>query len=270
MTDGPPDTTPRRRRLFSAGSARRSGRSSSWPRRTREGEPRAPIHLIFYDRCEQRLLLEGLARHFDRDPRRHAALRLPDPDRRLRLADRHLPRPGDPRAEELPDGLPVAPGGRAYLSSTGIAGTVPRPLPRPALRPRGKLDDEDDEALALVHRPGALQQPDPAGIRLRRLGRARAPGRATRPTSSALPRASPRHSARLPGPPAGGDGARSPRRSGQPADGEDALRPARARRLRRRRRGPARRRSTSSSRSSGTSISARGRRRGSPRPSGAC
>ena len=29
-----------------------------------EGQPRAPIHLIFYNRFEQSLLLEGLARHF--------------------------------------------------------------------------------------------------------------------------------------------------------------------------------------------------------------
>ena len=28
-----------------------------------EGQPRAPIHLIFYDSFAQRLLLDGLARH---------------------------------------------------------------------------------------------------------------------------------------------------------------------------------------------------------------
>ena len=58
------------------------------------------------------MLLDGLARHSRHDPRRHAALRLRDPARRLRLADRHLPRRGDPRAQELPDDLPVAPVGR--------------------------------------------------------------------------------------------------------------------------------------------------------------
>jgi hypothetical protein len=31
-----------------------------------DGKPRAPIHLIFYNRFEQRLLLDGLARHFER------------------------------------------------------------------------------------------------------------------------------------------------------------------------------------------------------------
>ena len=31
-----------------------------------EGQPRAPIHLIFFNEFEQRLLLEGLGRHFNR------------------------------------------------------------------------------------------------------------------------------------------------------------------------------------------------------------
>src|SRR6185295_6584588 len=29
-----------------------------------EGRPRAPIHIIFFNRFEQRLLLDGLSRHF--------------------------------------------------------------------------------------------------------------------------------------------------------------------------------------------------------------
>ncbi|MDI3339594.1 MAG: AAA domain-containing protein [Sphaerobacter sp.] len=65
LTDGPPDSPEREERLF-----------LDWIRDTvraivelaapdESGGRRAPIHLIFYDRHEQRLLLDGLARHFE-------------------------------------------------------------------------------------------------------------------------------------------------------------------------------------------------------------
>jgi len=102
LADGPPD------------AAREEGLFVAWTRDLiqaihdlaapdAEGRPRAPIHLIFFNHFEQRQLLAGLSRHFTRVTR--AA---PLYDRRVRLADRHLPGPGDPRAEELPHGVPVA------------------------------------------------------------------------------------------------------------------------------------------------------------------
>ena len=61
MTSGPPETADEERLFL------------DWLRDTvraivevadRDEEGRAPIHLIFYDRQDQRLILEGLSRHF--------------------------------------------------------------------------------------------------------------------------------------------------------------------------------------------------------------
>ena len=75
------------------------------------------IHVVFFDRHEQRLMLEALARNFPPILETHpAALRLPHADRRLRLAHRQLPRRGDADVQELPDDVPVAPvAWRTYL-----------------------------------------------------------------------------------------------------------------------------------------------------------
>ena len=65
LTDGPPDTLAAERELFLrfARAVVRAVVELAAPDET--GEHKAPIHLIFWNRFEQRLLLDGLARHLD-------------------------------------------------------------------------------------------------------------------------------------------------------------------------------------------------------------
>src|SRR5205823_6562227 len=63
LTAGPPDTSERERDLFLRwiGETIRAIAELAAP--DTDGEPRAPIHLIFFNSFEQRLLLQGLGRH---------------------------------------------------------------------------------------------------------------------------------------------------------------------------------------------------------------
>ena len=92
MTDGPPDTAAKERQLF-----------VDWTRELLNavvelaspcdppGEKKsAPIHVVFFDRHEQRVMLEAWPATSRRSWNNAAALRLPDADRRLRLAHRQL------------------------------------------------------------------------------------------------------------------------------------------------------------------------------------
>ena len=120
----------------------------------------------------------------------------------------------------------------AFLKFDWNDGTpVPRPLPRPALRLLGQARRCRAATTPgigeLVHQPRPLQQPDPAGVRLRRLGRTARPAPAQRRRLRGLPGGHAGPAARLPGPAAGGDGAHRQRLPRQPADREDRLRPAR-------------------------------------------
>lgn len=64
MTPGPPRAPRQERQLFVRwlGETIRAIVELAAP--DEQGQSRAPVHLIFYDRYEQRLLLDGLARHF--------------------------------------------------------------------------------------------------------------------------------------------------------------------------------------------------------------
>lgn len=66
MTDGPPDAAAAERELF-VGWTRdvvRAVAELAAPGEPRDGKNTAPVHVVFYDRHDQRLLLEGLARNF--------------------------------------------------------------------------------------------------------------------------------------------------------------------------------------------------------------
>ena len=193
-----------------------------------EGQPRAPIHLIFYNDFEQRLLLEGLARHFTSVL---GATPLYDFVTQLAAFDSPVVTfldARDPRAEELPHGLPVA-AGRGRLPA-GSTGTSPQPY-REIFRARlfdfwGKLDRTTPAGESRRGTPAA-----PASTARSRWSTPTPPGASWPPprpaasatTFAALPRAPPPTLLRgLPRPPAGGDGAHRPRLQGQQADREDA------------------------------------------------
>ena len=127
MTDGPPEKASQERDLFvewTQGLVQAVVELAA-PGEQRDGKNTAPIHLIFFDRHEQRMLLEALARNFppilQATP---AAVRLPHATRRLRLARGDLPRRGGPPLQELPDDLPEPPvAGAPSSSSTGTRRT---------------------------------------------------------------------------------------------------------------------------------------------------
>ena len=160
-----------------------------------------------------------------------AALRLPHPARRLRLADRHLPRRGGQGVQELPDDLPVAPVARRLPQ---VRLERPPSLPGPVQGPAVRLPRQagDRRTGRVVHPPLPVQQPDPPGVRLRRLGPAShaeaGQGRRVR----RLPPDDRGFAAVLPRASAGGAGARRRRLRRQPVHPEDALRPARPGELR--------------------------------------
>jgi hypothetical protein len=64
LTDGPPDHTEKERQLFVRwiGDTLKALVELAAP--DEEGKKRAPVHVIFFNRYEQRLLLDGLSRHF--------------------------------------------------------------------------------------------------------------------------------------------------------------------------------------------------------------
>ncbi|MBI3965067.1 MAG: AAA family ATPase [Chloroflexi bacterium] len=66
MTDGPPDTAEREEQLFVEWIAATLRAIGEVAVPDSQGRPEAPVHLIFYDRYEQRLLLEGLGRHLSK------------------------------------------------------------------------------------------------------------------------------------------------------------------------------------------------------------
>ncbi len=63
LSDGPPDSLAREERLFVDWIDATLGAIAEVAAPDEAGESRAPIHLIFYNGFEQRLLLDGLARH---------------------------------------------------------------------------------------------------------------------------------------------------------------------------------------------------------------
>ena len=139
LSEGPPDTpgqggAPLRR--LDRGDAAGDRRA----RRSRRGGERAgadPPHLLRRVRAAGAARRSGPPRR--NDPGRDAALRLRDPAGGLRLADRDLSRAGDPRPEELPDGLPVVAGGGGVPAVRLERGhALPRHLPGPALRLLGQ------------------------------------------------------------------------------------------------------------------------------------
>ena len=66
LTEGPPDNAEKERRLFVRWIRDLLRAVVECAAPDEQGEARAPVHLIFYNRFEQRLLLEGLSRHFTR------------------------------------------------------------------------------------------------------------------------------------------------------------------------------------------------------------
>ncbi len=65
-TDGPPDSLEREGDLFIGWIADVLTAISEVAAPDSEGQPRAPIHLVFYDAYTQKILLDGLARHHGR------------------------------------------------------------------------------------------------------------------------------------------------------------------------------------------------------------
>ncbi|HEV7214909.1 MAG TPA: PD-(D/E)XK nuclease family protein, partial [Chloroflexota bacterium] len=63
LTDGPPETPEAERDLLLRWIFETVHAIAELAAPDSEGKPRAPIHLVFYDSFEQRLLLQGLARH---------------------------------------------------------------------------------------------------------------------------------------------------------------------------------------------------------------
>ena len=63
LSDGPPDTLAKEERLFVDWIEATLRAIVELAAPDAEGQPRAPIHLIFYDGFAQRVLLDGLARH---------------------------------------------------------------------------------------------------------------------------------------------------------------------------------------------------------------
>ena len=63
LADGPPDSPAREEALFVRWLAETIAATVALAARDASGEPRAPIHLIFWDDVAQRRLLEGLGRH---------------------------------------------------------------------------------------------------------------------------------------------------------------------------------------------------------------
>ncbi|MBY0513744.1 MAG: PD-(D/E)XK nuclease family protein, partial [Gemmataceae bacterium] len=66
MTDGPPETAAAERQVFVdwTRDVVRAVVELAAPGEQKDGKNTAPVHVVFYDRYEQRLLLEGLARNF--------------------------------------------------------------------------------------------------------------------------------------------------------------------------------------------------------------
>jgi len=64
LTDGPPETAEQEEALFVDWVRDTIGAIVQLAAPDAQGQPSAPVHLIFFDSVEQRLLLEGLARHF--------------------------------------------------------------------------------------------------------------------------------------------------------------------------------------------------------------
>jgi DNA polymerase III delta prime subunit len=65
LTQGPPDTAAKEEELFVGWIEETVRAIVELAAPDEEGQPRAPIHLIFYDSQEQRLLLDGLGRHLN-------------------------------------------------------------------------------------------------------------------------------------------------------------------------------------------------------------
>src|SRR5207302_1489917 len=66
LTEGPPDSAEKERRLFVRWIRDLLRAVVDCAAPDLEGRPRAPVHLVFYNSFEQRLLLQGLSRHFTR------------------------------------------------------------------------------------------------------------------------------------------------------------------------------------------------------------
>jgi hypothetical protein len=66
LTDGPPETAAQEQQLFVDWTRElvKAVVELAAPGEKKDGKNTAPIHVVFYDRYEQRLLLEGLARNF--------------------------------------------------------------------------------------------------------------------------------------------------------------------------------------------------------------
>ena len=240
------------------------GRWSSWPRRTRTARRGAdPPDLL---RPLRAAAAAGRARPPPRPP---SWRRTPLYDFLTQLAAFDSPVAtfldrGDPRAQELPDALPVA-AGRRLASSIRLERPEPfRDLfPRPPVRLWGKLETTPEAArIALVHRPRPLQQQIPLEYAYAAWGELARPAAGETDDYRTVSRRHARAAARLPGAASGGDGAhrqRLPRQPRRRARRRFAL-PDLAQFEGWRRRW--RRRWTSSSRSSGTATSPPGRRRG--------
>ncbi|MDP9378577.1 MAG: AAA domain-containing protein [Chloroflexota bacterium] len=65
LTSGPPDTPEKEEELLLRWITDVTRAIVELAAADKEGKPRAPIHLVFYDGLEQRLLLEGLGRHLN-------------------------------------------------------------------------------------------------------------------------------------------------------------------------------------------------------------
>ena len=231
MTDGPPDTAAKERDLFVDWTRELRPRpSSTWPRRRRAaGEKKsAPIHVIFFDRYEQRLMLEALARNFP--PILEATPPLYDFLTQIAAFDSPIATFLDEEIrtfKNFPMTCQIAPvAGAPTSSSTGTRRTTFRELFKARLFDYlGKLDIDGQSGV--VHPAVPVRQFGPAGVRLRRLGPAadaeagqgrrvrRLPGRDDGPADG------------LPGAAAGGPGARRQLDPRQPVHPEDAVRPAR-------------------------------------------
>ncbi len=230
LTEGPPDIARDRGAALLAVDRRDAARGCRAGRAgCRRASRRAPIHLIFWNSFEQRLLLDGLARHF-------AAILAATPlyDFMTQIAAFNsplvtLPRPRDPRAEELPDGLPVV-AGRRRLSALRLEHAVAY---REMFRTRlfdfwGKLDALGRHRSTRPGTPAVRastarsrsSMPMQPGTSCRHRPAARhdefAAYRPRRPSCCAASTA-----------PTRGAGARRTRFPGQPADRQDRLRPTR-------------------------------------------
>ncbi len=123
LTDGPPDTVAKELQPSSTGPVNWCGPSWTWlcPCVPAGEKKSAPLHIIFFDHYEQRLMLEALARNFPTIIQNTLPLYdFLDADRRLRLAHRQLSRRGDAHLQKLPHDVPIPPIGVPVPSnSTG-------------------------------------------------------------------------------------------------------------------------------------------------------